>query len=152
MEKPDSDEIIKDMEIDRLRDEELKKERWLVCGSRKKGKPYPNYRDLVFKELDKMLSSHQEMYGEDWKPECIISGCCPDSADVFAEEWANNNGILVERHLARKGGFLFRNIEMVKSNPSEVIAFWDKFSYGTCHTIATAILYSKSVCLIEISS
>jgi len=127
--------------------DELKRERWLVCGSRKKG-----YRDLVFKELDKLLASHRGMYGEKWKPECIISGCCPDSADVYAEEWADNNMIAVESHPAVKGKYLLRNIEMVKSNPSEVIAFWDGFSYGTAHTIAQSILKGKSVYLIEISN
>ena len=145
MEEPDNDEIIKDMEIDRLRDEELKKERWLVCGSRNK-----KYKELVFKTLDKMLSSHREFYGEDWKPECIISGKCPNSADVYAEKWADNNGIKVEPHPAVKGKYLLRNIEMVKSNPSEVIAFWDGFSYGTAHTIAQSILNMKSVSLIKI--
>lgn len=133
-----------------MENEELKKERWLVCGSRKGGKPYLNYRDLVSKKLDEILSFHQEFYGNDWKPECIISGHCPDSADVYAEEWANNNGITVERHPAKKGGFLLRNIEMVKSNPSEVIAFWNGFSYGTAHTIAQSILNMKSVSVIKI--
>lgn len=125
--------------------EELKKERWLVCGSRNK-----NYKDLVFKTLDEFLASHREFYGSDWKPDCIIEGCCPDSADVWSEEWAEKNGISFERHPAKKGSHLLRNIEMVRSNPSEVISFWDGFSYGTAHTIAQAILNGVSVTLVEI--
>lgn len=125
--------------------EDLKKERWLVCGSRNK-----SYKELVFKELDIILASHREFYGADWKPECIIEGCCPDSADVYSEEWAEKNEITLECHPASKGNYLKRNIKMIQSNPSEVIAFWNGFSYGTAHTIAQAILNSKSVTLIEI--
>jgi len=135
-----------------MNEEDLKKERWLVCGSRNKNfRISHRYKDLVFKELDEILASHREVYGVDWKPECIIEGCCPDSADVYAEEWAEQNGIKVERHPAGNGSPLKRNIEMVKSNPSETIAFWNKFSYGTCHTIATAVLMGKSVIIIDIT-
>jgi len=129
-----------------MTEEELKKERWLVCGSRNK-----NYKDLVFRELDNILASHRDFYGDDWKPECIIEGCCPDSADVYSEEWAKQNEISIERHPANKGSYLKRNIEMVKSNPSEVIAFWNRFSYGTCQTIATAVLMGKPVTIIDIT-
>lgn len=124
---------------------DMKKERWLVCGSRNK-----HYKDLVFRELDEILRSRREVYGLSWKPECIIEGCCPNSADVYAEEWAEQNGIKVERHPAGNGSPLKRNIEMVKSDPSETIAFWNKFSYGTCHTIATSILEGVSVTVIKI--
>ena len=126
--------------------DEVCKERWLVCGSRKRG-----YKELVFKELDEILKSYREFYGPYWKPECIMEGCCPDSADTYAEEWAEKNEISIERHPASKGTYLKRNIEMIKSNPSEIIAFWDKFSYGTCHTIATAVLMGKPVTIIDIT-
>lgn len=123
-----------------------KKERWLICGSRNK-----NYRDLVFIELDKILCSYRKSYGLSWKPECIVEGGCPDSADIYSEEWAKQNGINFKRHPGIKGGYLKRNIEMVESNPSEVIAFWDGFSYGTAHTVAQAILHGLSVTLIKIN-
>ncbi|GAH28785.1 unnamed protein product [marine sediment metagenome] len=125
----------------------ISKERWLVCGSRARKK---GYKELVFLELDEILKAYREFYGPDWKPECIIEGCCPDSADTYAEEWAEKNEISIERHPASKGTHLKRNIEMIKSNPSEIIAFWSGFSYGTAHTIAQAVLNGKPVTVIDI--
>ena len=132
-----------------MKKEEFKKERWLICGSRNKN--YKDYKDLVFRELDEILQSYRNFHGMDWKPECIVEGCCPDSADIYAEDWAKKNNINIKRHPATNGGYLKRNIEMVKTNPSEVIAFWDGFSYGTAHTIAQAILNGLSVTVIGIN-
>lgn len=112
---------------------------WLICGSRKK-----NYKELVFKELDKLLSD-TILPG---KIE-IIEGCCPNSADVYAEEWAKKNDISIHHHPAVQGGYLKRNIEMVNKSDL-VIAFWDGFSYGTSHTISHAVLNNKKIIIIPI--
>ena len=98
---------------------------WLICGTRKKG-----YKELVFKELNKLKSN---------KPTSIIEGCCPDSADEYAENWAKENNINIQHHPSTLGNFLKRNIEMV-NKADLVIAFWDGYSYGTAHTIAQAVM------------
>ena len=116
---------------------------WLVCGTRVQNKVYSNaYKEIVFKELDEML--RMERYMKRNIPDSIIEGCCPDSADQYAEDWATINGIKIQHHPSTSGNYLRRNIEMVKK-ASLVIAFWDGFSYGTAHTIATAIMYNKPV-------
>ena len=102
---------------------------WLVCGTRKKG-----YKELVFETLDKLRTNEQAFY-RDWQPSSIIEGCCPDSADAYAEEWATENNIPLQHHPATQRNYLKRNIEMVKK-ADKVIAFWDGYSYGTAHTIA----------------
>lgn len=108
---------------------------WLICGTRKKG-----YKELVFKELNKLKSN---------KPTSIIEGCCPDSADEYAENWVIKRGLKIHHFPSHSGNYLKRNIEMVDL-ADEVIAFWDGFSYGTCHTIATAVLKNKPVKIIKI--
>jgi len=124
---------------------EYRKEKYLICGSRSK----KDYKDVVFKQLNKLLKSYRT-YIDDWKPECIIEGECEDSADIYSKEWAKENNIEVKPFPSEKGKYLKRNIEMVKL-ADEVIAFWDGFSYGTAHTVAQAILHSKPVTLIKIS-
>ena len=123
---------------------EYREEKYLICGSRSK----KDYKDVVFKQLDKLLKSYRR-YIDGWKPECIIEGECPGSADVYSKQWAEKNNIEVRPFRSEKGKFLKRNIEMVKL-ADEVIAFWNGFSYGTAHTIAQAILQSKPVTLVKI--
>jgi hypothetical protein len=109
---------------------------WLVCGTRTKAE---GYREFVFQKLNKIFSNNRALspQGSNWKPNSIIEGCCPDSADVYAEEWAKEGGIEIQHHPATSGNYLARNIEMVKK-ADLIIAFWDGFSYGTAHTIAWA--------------
>lgn len=108
-------------------------ESWLVCGTRGKGS-----LDLVRQKLDVLMWNNRALY-KDWSPKCIIEGCCPDSADVWAEEWAKQHNIEVLHHPSTTGNYIRRNIEMVKK-ATLVIAFWDGFSYGTAHTIAQATM------------
>jgi hypothetical protein len=111
---------------------------WLICGTRKKG-----YKALVFAKLNELI--------KDNKPNSIIEGCCPNSADAYAEEWANENGIEIQHHPSTTGNYLRRNIEMV-SKCSLVICFWDGFSYGSCHTVAQAVMKGKPVVIIDINN
>jgi hypothetical protein len=117
----------------------MTKDNWLICGTRKKG-----YRQLVFDKLNEIVE-----HNADIKPVSIIEGCCPDSADFYAEEWANDLGIKIQHHPSNPGNYLKRNIEMV-GKCDLVIAFWDGFSYGTCHTIAQAVLQNKPVIIIKL--
>ena len=117
----------------------------LVCGTRKKG-----YEQLVINELNILFGESEELswnsiYGEGE----IIEGCCPDSADEYAENWVIKRGLKIHHFPSHSGNYLKRNIEMVDL-ADEVIAFWDGFSYGTCHTIATAVLKNKPVKIIKI--
>ncbi|MFC1755567.1 hypothetical protein ACFL96_19615 [Thermoproteota archaeon] len=116
---------------------------WLVCGTRKKG-----YRDVVLEQLTKLMWNQRIIYA-DWKPASIIEGCCPDSADVWAEEWAEKHGVEIQHHPSTSGNYLKRNIEMV-GKATMVIAFWDGFSYGTAHTIAHAVKNKKRVVIIKV--
>jgi hypothetical protein len=107
---------------------------WLICGTRKKG-----YKELVFTKLNEMSD----------KPQSIIEGCCPDSADSYAEEWAKQNNIPIQHHPATSGNYLRRNIEMIEK-ADLVICFWNGYSYGSCHTVAQAVLKNKPVIIISI--
>jgi len=68
-------------------------ENWLICGTRKK----IGYRELVHKELERVMWNERAIY-RNWKPSKIIEGCCPDSADVWAEEWAIANDVFIDHH------------------------------------------------------
>jgi len=107
----------------------------LICGTRKKG-----YGLLVRQELDKIKLNSDVR----WKDFEIVEGCCPDSADTYAEKWAIENAIKVNHFPSKTGNYLKRNVEMVKLADT-IIAFWDGWSYGTAHTIATAISLGKKV-------
>jgi hypothetical protein len=111
---------------------------FLVCGSRGK---FQNYRELVRAMLDRYKITIFK----------IIEGCCPDSADQFAEEWAKENNITIKHFPANTGNYLKRNIEMVHACDI-VLAFWDGFSYGTAHTIATAKLNRKEIFIIPLQA
>jgi len=113
----------------------------LVCGTRSK----VSYAERVFSFLDAEKNS---LYDREVLLE-IIEGCCPDSADQYAEQWAKKNGVPIQHFPSHSGNYLQRNIEMVKVC-NEVLAFWDGFSYGTAHTIATAILWDKPVHIVQL--
>ncbi len=121
-------------------------ENWLICGTRKKG-----YKELVFSNLDTMYFSKQAMASSEkgFKPNSIIEGCCNDSADVYAEEWAKLKDVPIQHHPSTSGNYLKRNIEMIKK-ASLVIAFWDGYSYGTAHTIAQAVMRNIPVKVINL--
>jgi hydrogenase maturation factor HypF (carbamoyltransferase family) len=114
------------------------KENWLVCGTRKKG-----YEAIVFETLNKLMIQNKN------KPDTIIEGCCPDSADEYAEEWAKQNKIEIQHHPATPRNYLKRNIEMV-NKCNLVICFWDGFSYGSCHTVAQATMRKLPVIIINL--
>lgn len=113
--------------------------RLLVCGTRKKG-----YEKLVERELDKIMSVRGEIV---WLE--IVEGCCPDSADQYAEDWARCNNVFVHHFPSTSGNYLQRNIEMVEAC-DEVLCFWDGFSYGSCHAVATAVRLGKPVRIVDI--
>jgi hypothetical protein len=109
----------------------------LVCGTRG---TFLKYKEMVEEELDKIKEDVSE----------IIEGCCPASADQYAEEWTVKNNFPIRHYPANSGNYLKRNVEMVKTC-HVVIAFWDGFSYGTAHTIATAVALGKIVNIIPLA-
>lgn len=126
----------------------MRKEKWLVCGSRIKNNP--KYKELVFRELDRIYNMHQEVIDKGlWMLDCVIQGKCPDSADVYAIEWALKKGIHVEDFSGTKGNYLTRNSEMVLF-ADEIIAFWNGYSYGTAQTMGQAILQGKPITTIDL--
>lgn len=110
----------------------------LVCGTRDKKM---NYKKLVYSVLDLIV-----------KPELILHGACQKSADEYAQEWAKKNNVKTKPFPGFKGTYLKRNIEMVKELQSgdSVLAFWDGWSYGTAHTVATAVLFGIEVRIVGI--
>lgn len=108
-------------------------EKWLICGTRGKFN-----QTFISEKLDKLLWSRRAIYNN-WQPNLILEGCCPESADVWAEQWAKENNIEIKHFPSTSGNYLKRNIEMCLE-ANLVIAFWDGFSYGTAHTIAQATL------------
>jgi hypothetical protein len=110
----------------------------LICGTRKKG-----YDLIVRLKLNELKNEITDTQFE------IIEGCCPDSADAYAEKWAVENAIKVNHFPSHTGNYLKRNIEMVEL-ADRVIAFWDNFSYGTAHTIAQAVKKGIEIEIIEL--
>ncbi len=121
-------------------------DKWLICGTRKKG-----YKELVNQILDKRMWNQRGLF-KDWKPSLIIEGCCPDSADVYAEAWAKKVVVEIKHFPSTSGNYLKRNVEMVDELDRNdlVIAFWNGFSYGTAHTIALATTKNIPVVVIKI--
>ena len=112
----------------------------LVCGTRLKSL---DYRRTVHDALDSVAKQHG------YPSLKIVEGCCPDSADAFAESWALYNRVPILHFPSEPGNYLKRNIEMVNAC-DEVLAFWDRFSYGTAHTIANALLLKKKVTILTV--
>jgi hypothetical protein len=110
---------------------------WLICGTRNKFN-----KSIIFEKLNELLISKG-------KPNSIVEGCCLNSADVWAEEWAKEQNILIQHHPSSSGNYLRRNIEMIEKSDI-IIAFWDGFSYGTAHTIAQAVLRNKIIIIYEL--
>jgi hypothetical protein len=121
--------------------------RLLVCGTRGKGfKP-----ELIKERLNSRHSCDYSLNPSGSEMEwVIIEGCCPDSPDVIAEEWAREHNVEVKHYPANSGNYLKRNIEMV-DDCTMVFAFWDGFSYGTAHTIATAVMKKKPVAIWKVT-
>ena len=113
----------------------------LICGTRKKG-----YEQKV---RDKLSVIHFDLCLNKKEVLEIVEGCCPNSADEYAEKWAKDYNIKIHHFPSHSGNYLKRNIEMVEF-ADEVICFWDFFSYGSCHTIATALRLKKPVEIINI--
>jgi len=110
----------------------------LICGTRKKGYEHQVEMELIGLGNRFGLGNFE-----------LIEGCCPDSADAYAEEWAKKNGIKVNHFPSHSGNYLKRNIEMVEI-ADEVIGFWNQMSYGTAHTIAHAAKKGIPIKIVEI--
>jgi hypothetical protein len=104
----------------------------LVCGTRG---TFKDYRNRVFNLLDLI------------QPDEIIEGCCPNSADQYAEEWAQQHNIRIQHYPSTSGNYLKRNIEMV-TQADQILAFWNKFSYGTSQAIASATQQGKKATIV----
>jgi len=124
----------------------------LICGTRGK---FAKYREMVetaiINEMLKCQNAGLDLI--------LIEGCCPDSADNYAEQFHKSvygNHALpdcvvgIQHFPSNAGNYLSRNIEMVKECDA-VIAFWNGFSYGTAHTIAQARLHNKRVDIWSLS-
>jgi hypothetical protein len=110
----------------------------LICGTRTK---QTNYKATV----EYILNGFKNMPLFE-----ITEGCCKGSADEFAEEWAIKNNVKINHFPSTSGNYLKRNIEMIDSKPDLVIAFWDRYSYGTAHTIANAVLNNIKVRVVRL--
>ena len=124
------------------------KVKWLVCGTRMKNNK--KYKELVFKKLDEYVDCFVPLQDENGNLMIeIVQGECPNSADVYAREWALKNNIECKKFPSEKGKYLTRNVEMVMFS-DEIIAFWNGYSYGTAQTIAQGILQGKEVTIIDL--
>jgi hypothetical protein len=117
----------------------------LVCGTRTTKCPNA-YLQLVCTAL-RQFWEYKVEEGMSFE---IIEGCCPSSADEYAEIWANKHNIKLNHFPSTTGNYLKRNIEMVEI-ADEVLAFWDGWSYGTAHTIANAVMKGIPVQVVKIN-
>lgn len=106
----------------------------LVCGTRKN---FKDYKMLVWSHLAVACNPNTE----------LIEGCCKGSADEFAEEFAEAHDIKIHHFPSHSGNYLQRNIEMVEAC-DEVLCFWDGWSYGSSHCLATGVRMNKPVKII----
>lgn len=104
--------------------------RVLVCGSR----GFPR-RSMVEWELDQLKDRYPKLV--------IVEGCCLDSPDQWAEEWAVKNNIPIEhfpvtkeewKDLGKKAGHI-RNLKMIQTRPNGMLAFRYRLSKGTSNTL-----------------
>jgi uncharacterized protein YeaO (DUF488 family) len=112
--------------------------RVIVAG----GRDFNNY-ELVVKTLDRLLPKNEEVI--------IISGCA-NGADSLGEQYASDNGLLVERFPADwdkhgKAAGPIRNAQMAEVG-DKLIAFWDGESRGTKNMIDTATKKGLEVTVI----
>jgi len=108
----------------------------LVCGT----------RDAVSTQEVRKYLSDLYLSGQKFT---IVHGDCPNSADEQAQKWADEHGVETLRFPSTSGNYLKRNIEMV-SISDKVVAFWDGWSYGTCHTIAQGVLKGVTVDVVKV--
>lgn len=113
-----------------------------ICGTRKKG-----YANDVKRWLQSHLS-YRKSIGQTLE---IIHGDCPDSADSYAQEWADENNIKTHKYPGTQRTYLKRNIEMAK-DCDFCVAFWDGFSYGTAHSIAHVTKLNKRAAVFPFSN
>lgn len=113
----------------------------LVCGTQKSPHFRLEYKAIVYKYLTNFITSSDE----------IIEGCCKNSADEFAEDYAEDHNIKINHYPSGSGHHLKRNIEMVEKSDF-VYAFWDNFSYGTAHTVAHAVKKGIPIRIIDLNS
>jgi hypothetical protein len=113
----------------------------LVCGSRESPRTRDDYAKIVWEKLEPYQGNLE-----------IVEGCCPNSADEYAERWAEKNNIKVNHFPATEGNHLKRNIEMLNNNITYILAFWDGYSYGTAFTIAHAVEMNIPVEVINIGA
>jgi hypothetical protein len=113
----------------------------LVCGSRN-----PKY-DMTFFGMHLILRYRFEtlLSGEI----IIIEGCCPNSADEFAEKFCTDYKIPMIHYPAKSGEYLQRDRDMVNAC-DEVMAYWDGKSRGTKYTIDYAKRKGKEVTVVHI--
>ena len=109
----------------------IKTHRIIVAGTR-----HENNKDSVYAFLDH--------YTKDLDNDLvvIVCGCCPDSPDVFADEWAKDKGVDVDyfpadwdKHKSIAGAIRNRKMAL---NATHLIAFWDGVSTGTKNMIQEA--------------
>lgn len=105
-----------------------------VIGSR----GFDNY-ELLSQELDKLQIS------------CIVSGGAK-GADQLAARYAKEKGIELVEHLPDYTRYgrrapLVRN-ELIIRDSGQVVAFWDKKSTGTAHSISLARRQGKKVIVV----
>lgn len=112
----------------------------LVCGTQVKWAGYKSF-------VENTLIGYK-------LPLTIIEGECPDSADVYARDFAkefHQEYIPFPAKPTTKGkmNYLSRNIEMVEAC-DEVLAFYDGWSYGTAQAIANAVMRGKPVKVVAL--
>jgi len=117
----------------------------LVCGSRGK---YKDYKEKVYSIMREKLYNDNTIF-PDGIMFIIIEGCCPNSADEYAEEFCEETKITIRHYPAKEGKYLERDRQMAE-DCDEVVAFWNGISRGTLYTLTQAILRNKPVNIIPL--
>lgn len=110
--------------------------KYLICGSRNINMNYTDFYNYI---------SNLQITNED----TIIEGCCPNSPDILAEEYAKNKNIPIKHYPGAPGKYLKRDREMI-DECDVVIAFWNTKSKGTKYTIDYAKKQDKKILLFTI--
>lgn len=120
--------------------------RILVTGSRdwpRAGMVRATLESIIEENCPALYEDDGTFVDYDTSKVVLIHGNCPTGADRFADDWATDCGIPVEkfdadwRHYGIAAGHI-RNDQMIKNNPDICVAFIHNNSRGAISTVKKA--------------
>jgi len=109
----------------------------MVCGTVGAEYDYQKFKALILSLRDRFSVVE------------LVTSQGSHSPDAWAEQLSKESGLKLNVFPATKDIYLKVNKTMVRHSDM-VYSFWDGYSYGTAHAIATAVLFKKPVFVIPV--